>query len=134
MDCALVDLVGYHFATLEHDERAKIDEHLVGCTACLRAYLALKHKVEDARGERPSEEARVRLRAAVEERFTPSAAARLRAWLGRPIPLYQGLAAAVVAVVIAAIAPAIAQRAAAPAPNGPYVDSARPVPESVTFY
>ena len=132
MDCALVDLVGYHFATIEHDKHAKVDEHLVGCTTCLRAYLALKHKVEDA--ERPSDKARLRLRAAVETRFTPSTVGRLRAWLGRPIPLYQGLAAAVVAVVIAARVPTLAQRAARPAPTGTYVDSGRPVPESVTFY
>jgi hypothetical protein len=132
MDCALVDLVGYHFATLGGDERAEVDEHLVGCTTCLRAYLALKHKVEDE--ERPSDEARLRLRAAVAARFRPSPIAKVRAWLGRPIPLYQGLAAAVVAVVLAALAPTLARRAMTPAPSGPYVDSGRPVPESVTFY
>jgi hypothetical protein len=134
MDCAVVDLVGYHFATLADEERVKVDEHLVACTSCLRAYLALKHKVEDARGERPSEEARARLRAAVNERFRPSAASRLRAWLGRPIPLYQGLAAAVVAVAIAALAPAVIQRVPRPLPAGPYVDSARPVPQSLSVY
>jgi hypothetical protein len=134
MDCGLVDLVGYHFATMEDAERARVDEHLVECTACLRAYLALKHKVEDSRGERPSDEARARLRTAVEARYRPNIAARLRAWLGRPIPLYQGLAAALVAVVLAAVAPTLLARAPTPAPSGPYVDSARPVPESVTFY
>ena len=132
MECALVDLVGYHFATIADDERAKVDEHLVGCTTCLRAYLALKHKVEDA--ERPSERTRERLRAAVKERFTPSTVGRVRAWLGRPIPLYQGLAAAALAVALAALVPTLVRRALVPAPNGPYVDSGRPVPESVAFY
>ena len=132
MDCALVDLVGYHFATIEDDDRAKVDEHLVGCTTCLRAYLALKHKVEDA--ERPSDKTRQRLRVAVKARFTPSTVGRVRAWLGRPIPLYQGLAAAVVAVVIAALVPTLVRRASVSAPSGPYVDSGRPVPESVAFY
>jgi hypothetical protein len=134
MDCAVVDLVGYHFATLPDAEREQADEHLVGCTACLRAYLALKHRCEErAQGDRPSEEARLRLRRAVEVRFRPTRRSRVGAWLGRPIPLYQGLAAAAIAVLLASLVPLLAKeppRVAA----GPYVDTSRRTAESVTIY
>lgn len=134
MDCAVVDLVAYHFATLEDAERDRVDEHLVGCTACLRAYLAVKRRAElGASTERPSEEARLRLRREVLERFRPTRATRARAWLARPIPLYQGVAAAVLAIVVAAVLPALARQAPPPS-GGPYVDSARPAAESLSVY
>ena len=137
MDCGLVDLVGYHFATLDDDARARVDEHLVRCTACLRTFIAIKHRVEDERGDKPSDAARARLRRAVEERFRPTPAARVKRWLRRPIPLYHGLAAAVLALLAAAVAPSVAARGAnrgEPVTQGTYVDTARPVPESQSIY
>ena len=81
MDCSLTlgNLIGYHFATASDDERRDVEGHLVACTGCLRSYLALKAHV-DGVGEReaPSEGARLRLRAAVELRFRPTAARRPR--------------------------------------------------------
>jgi hypothetical protein len=134
MDCAVVDLVAYHFATLEDADREAVDEHLVACTACLRAYLRLKHQCE--RGvaiDRPTEQARLRLRRAVQARFRPTVGSKVHAWFARPIPLYQGLAAAAIALLLASLAPRVSN----PAPRvaaGPYVDTSRPSPESLTIY
>ena len=149
MDCSVIaaDLIAYHFGTTPDDARKRIDEHLLGCTDCLRAYLELKHHFASgvSRGARPSAAARQRLRAAVALEFTPSVPTRAVRWLRRPIPLYQGVAAAAVALALALIAPLVAEtrapsRARAPddtnasAPRGERVDSARPAPESLSFY
>jgi hypothetical protein len=140
MDCRLIQghLIGYHFATVSDDERREVEAHLVECTGCLRTYLALKAHVD--RGARedevPSEAARLRLRAAVEVRFRPTTARRVRRWLARPIPLYQGLAVAAAFVLAAALVPSIA-RALRPAPAAraaEQVDSARSVAQSLTIY
>jgi anti-sigma factor RsiW len=139
MDCALIEgrLIEYQFATLEDADREAVEAHLVACTRCLRAYLALKAHVDRTTraGEVPSEVARARLRAAVEERFRPTAARRLRRWLSRPVPLYQGLAVAAVVAVFAALAPAAARslRTAGARP-AERVDTARPAAQSLTIY
>ncbi|HEY8042155.1 MAG TPA: hypothetical protein VIF15_20265 [Polyangiaceae bacterium] len=141
-DCSLIqtDLLGYHFATVGDDERAAVEAHLLGCTACLRTYLALKARIDrderDGQREQPSEAARLRLRGAVEVRFRPTPARRLSRWLRRPVPLYQGLAAAAVVAVAAAFAPALA-RALHPEPvahAAERVDTARPETKSLTIY
>jgi len=132
------NLVSYHFATASDDEREAVEKHLVGCTACLRTYLALKTHVDRGARERdhPSEEARQRLRAAVEARFRATPARRLRGWLVRPVPLYQGLAAAAVVLAAVALGPAIAGVLRPPpaAHAAQRVDTARPVAESMTIY
>ncbi len=140
MDCTLIQghLIGYHFATLADDERAAVEAHLVACSDCLRTYLALKGHVDRAArdDEVPSEAARLRLRAAVEARFRPTSARRLRRWLARPVPLYQSLAFAAALAAAAALGPVLA-RALRPAPTAhvaEHVDSARPVAESLTIY
>ncbi len=134
MDCVVVDLVSYHFGTLEEGARDAIDDHLLGCTACLRSYLALKRQVaRGVGGEVPSDAVRARLRGAVAERFRPSTLARARGWMSRPIPFYQGLAAAVLALVVAALLPAFADKTP-PAAGGRYVDTARPLAESLSIY
>jgi hypothetical protein len=134
MDCALVDLAAYHFATLEDAERDQLDEHLVACTTCLRGYLALKRRIERGSGaEVPSDQARLRLRRAVEARFRPARAARA-SWFRRPIPLYQGLAVAAIAVLIASLVPTLARQAPPRVAAGPYVDTSRPSAESLTIY
>ena len=70
MDCRLIqpELVLYHFGTIESDARREVETHLVSCRECLAGYLALKRhlETEDEAGPRPSESARLRLRAAVE--------------------------------------------------------------------
>ena len=90
MDCPLIEghLVAYHLAALGEEERTDVEAHLLACGSCLRTYLALKahldHGGPGAAG--PSEAARLRLRAAVEERFRPSRAGRALRWLRRPWP------------------------------------------------
>jgi anti-sigma factor RsiW len=139
MDCALIQgkLIEYQFAALEDGDREGVEAHLLGCTSCLRTYLALKAQVDrgSGGGEGPSEAARVRLRAAVEARFRSTPGRRLRRWLSRPVPLYQGLAVAAVVAAASALAPSIAHSfrssGARPAEQ---VDTARPAAESLTIY
>jgi hypothetical protein len=140
MDCSLIQghLIGYHFAAVSDDERCEVEGHLVECRGCLRTYLALKAHVDrgSREDEMPSEAARVRLRAAVEARFRPTTVRRVRRWLARPIPLYQGLVVAAAFVLATALGPEIA-RILRPAPTAraaEQVDSARTVARSLTIY
>lgn len=144
MDCSLIheDLIAYHFATASDEVRERIDVHLVACTACLRAYLRVKHHIERGASlaERPSAGLRQKLRRDVELAFRPSAPERVRRWFSRPIPLYQGLAAAAVVVLLATVVPVL-WRSAAPAPalqagggSSERIDTARPSAESLSFY
>ena len=142
MDCGRVDeqIIAYHFATASEEEREAIDAHLVTCTRCLRAYLALKHHTDrqSASAPRPSETMKARLRAEVAATFRPTIKTRTQRFFARPIPLYQGIAVAAAAVLIASIAPTVARNAAtsrelAPTALGP-IDTARPKPESLKFY
>ena len=122
MDCRMIekDLFAYALGTSSDEDRDRTDAHLLGCTSCLRAYLRLKHLLErgleagveagDSLGARPSDETRRRIREDVAALVRPRGAARVRQWLRRPIPLYQGLA---VAAVAAGIAIGLPQAAAA---------------------
>ena len=68
MSCANVEplLIGYHFGALADDERARVEAHLPGCTACVTAFVAAKRAVETGEdGPRPSPALRARLRQAV---------------------------------------------------------------------
>ena len=146
MDCSVIsaDLIAYHFATCDDDARARIDAHLLGCTECLRAYLAIKHHTDRGTSldARPSDAARARLRAAVAAEFRPSLGARAARALRRPIPLYQSLAAAAAVVLVAtAIAPMLARSDVPPpmqAPlvvrDGERVDTARHTPDNLSYY
>jgi anti-sigma factor RsiW len=139
MDCTLIHehLIGYHFATLANDEREEVEAHLVACSACLRTYLGLKAHIDrGGDGEAPSEDARKKLRDAVEKRFRPTPTRRIGRWLTRPVPLYQGLAVAAFLALVAALGPSIA-RAVHPSltPHlAERVDTARPSPASLTLY
>ena len=134
MDCVVVDLAAYHFGTLEEADRDRVEEHLLGCTGCLRAYLALKRRTAPgADGAVPSAAAHEKLRSAVATRFRPTPWTRARGWMARPIPLYQGLAAAVVALVVASLLPTLVEKPQALS-GGRYVDTARPLAESITIY
>jgi predicted anti-sigma-YlaC factor YlaD len=146
MDCSVIqaDLIAYHFGTTPDPMRERIDEHLLSCTDCLRAYLRVKgHLAKGAsQTERMSPAAREKLRRAVAAEFTPSARTKVTRWLHQPIPLYQGVAAAAVVLALALIAPLLAatsppsragdrERATA---SGERVDTSRPSPESLSFY
>jgi anti-sigma factor RsiW len=140
MDCRDVreDLIAFHLGALTDERRAPFDAHLLACRACLRAYLELKRAVELDAGEeaRPSEAARLRLRAAVAARFRPSLVARAGRWLRRPVPLYQGLTLALVLLALAALVPPLVRAlpSRAPRASGVTVDTARQSAESLNIY
>lgn len=142
MDCSLIqiDLVAYHLGAIDEAARERVEAHLVECAACVRAYITLKRHAEQG-AARPSYAAKMRLRDAVSAEFETSPRARIRRWLRRPIPLYQGIAAAAVIAIAALAAPQIARltgQAAKPPPaaiaGGERVDTARPSPDSLSFY
>jgi hypothetical protein len=92
MSCESIrpQLVEFHFGVAR--DRAAIEEHLVGCTACLRELFDTKRAIETGEdGPRPSDAARARLRAAVAEIVQP----RRRRW-ERPV----AFAFATVALVV----------------------------------
>jgi hypothetical protein len=100
-------LVPYYFGTCDEEERAAARAHVVGCTKCLQAFLALKEHVEGGalRELEPSAEVDARIRADVAAAIRPSVLSRARGILGTRVPLYQIMAAAaVVALVASAVA------------------------------
>ena len=136
MDCAAVAsvLVAYHFATASDEDRAAVDAHLVGCRSCLETYLALK-RAADARArdaERPSPEARARLRAEVARTF--GSRARRPTLLSRRIPLYQGVVAAAVAAALALALPRLLDPKLAVGAGTPFVDTSRANAHSLSIY
>lgn len=137
MDCAGVAslLVPYHFASVTADDQDAIDAHLVGCTACLKTYLALKRACEAGPLERPSPHVRARLRAEVARTFAPKPK---RAIWSRRIPLYQGVVAAAIAAAIALAAPSVVHRVGRGdvdiGAGAPDVDTSRPRAESLQIY
>jgi anti-sigma factor RsiW len=130
------ELLAYHLDLVEDDARQAIDEHLLGCQECLRAFLQLKHQARGASELRPGSAARQRLRDEVARTFRPPALARVRAWLARPVPLYQSLAVASAAVLLAVATPGVLRRAASQPPPvaGPRVDTARVTPAAASLY
>jgi anti-sigma factor RsiW len=149
MDCALIteQLIAYHFATCDEPERTLVEQHLLACNDCLRAYLRLKRDIERGAsgGDRPSDATRQRLRARVAAAFPPPASnagapaappvtattvARPRLW-SRRIPLYQGLAAALLAAGLALLVPALLHGRPDPSGGDAVIDTRRPVPESI---
>jgi anti-sigma factor RsiW len=130
-------LLTYYMGASEAPERERVDAHLAACGGCLRAFFDLKHHVEHPSevAPRPSDATRERLRASVEAAFRPTLRARVRRALRRPIPLYQGVAAAVLAVALAVTVPSLRGRSRHVAPpSGERVDTARLSPESLTIY
>ena len=139
MDCAGLasHLVGYHFATLDDAERDAIDAHLLGCTTCLGAYLALKRASEKHPLEKPSAAVKARLRADVLAAFPKKDARPARVTLlARRIPLYQGLFAAALAAAIALALPSLLRegRRGEIREGAPRIDSARPRAEAFQIY
>jgi hypothetical protein len=123
MDCEVIgpELPAYHFGVIDAGARAAVEGHLIGCRACLAAYIALKRAIETAPGERPSEAARARLRrdagAALERLAAP------RRWRAGRVVL---AAAGAAALALLAWRP----WEQPPAASGPLNDSVRPVAAS----
>ena len=139
MDCRMIqgELLAYTLGTSSDEDRDGIDAHLLGCTGCLRTYLRLKHHVEHGAslGARPSDETRRRIREDVAVLVRPRGVARVRRWLGRPIPLYQSLAVAAVAAGIAIGLPqAVDALARRPPETTARVDMSKPVPQALAVY
>ena len=72
MDCRMIEasLVGFHFGTLDAEERRAVEDHLPACGACVRAVVELKRAAEGDAGPAPSDMARLRLRKAVDKRLS----------------------------------------------------------------
>jgi anti-sigma factor RsiW len=142
MDCRLIqdELLPYALGASSDEERKRIDEHIVGCTGCLRVYLRLKHQVERGSAPsagpsvRPSAEVRRRIRDDVAEIVRPRGAARVQRWLRRPIPLYQSLAVAAVAAGLAVGIPQIVDSFRKAPETTARVDMSRPVPQLLAVY
>ena len=89
------ELVGYHFGVISDELRQHVEEHLVECAHCIRAFVAIKRDIETADfGPSPSPAARQRLRLAVAEEL---GIARSRpaqwSWWERPLAFgFAGLA------------------------------------------
>ena len=114
MTCEAIEqeLVGYLFVTLDAATRAKVEEHLLGCAACVRALIELKRAVEaDADVPPPSPALRGRLRASVARELGIARPAR-RFW-ERPVAFVVAASA-----VLAAGAATRALTAPAAAPHG----------------
>jgi anti-sigma factor RsiW len=125
--CLLNDgeLVAYHLGDASEAERERVEAHLVDCPACAQAYVKLKCHFEHTPAMRPSDAMRQRLRAEVEVTFRPPLPGRFRSWLGRPIPLYQGVAGALLVAAVVTLFLA-APPVASPRPRtSERVDSAR---------
>ncbi|MCU0682691.1 MAG: zf-HC2 domain-containing protein [Polyangiaceae bacterium] len=127
MGCLLNDgdLVAYHLGTAGDAERERLESHLVECPGCAQAYVKLKRHFEHAPGARPSDALRRQLRAEVEAAFRPALPRRFGSWLRRPIPLYQGMAAALLVAVALGLAIWAPSRAAERPHSTGLVDSAR---------
>jgi len=95
MTCDAIEpeLVGYHFATLDAGTRARVEEHLCGCAACVRAFVETKRAIETSEdAPAPSDVARARLRRAVASHLGVAP----RTWWERPLAI--ALAASVVLI------------------------------------
>ena len=100
MDCVVIqgELIPFHFGDLGAEERRSVEEHLPGCSRCLRGYLALKREIEtNESGPLPSAASRQRLRAAVAQELGTER--RPWSWWERPLAFAAAAAAVVLAVV-----------------------------------
>ena len=101
MSCEKVEpeLVAYHLGTIEPEARQAVEDHLLGCVSCLRAFMVLKRNMETGEAEPPpSQAARERVRLAVARELRGRAPSRTWRWWERPLAL--GGAVAVLAGAI----------------------------------
>jgi anti-sigma factor RsiW len=133
MDCTGVaeHLVAYHLGIIEERDRDAVEAHLLECSSCLKTYLAIKRAGDRAEQDRPDPSVKSRLRAEVARTFAPPKPV----FFARRIPLYQGVALAAVAAVLALALPSIVHRARMLSPAGtPSIDTSRSHPESSNIY
>jgi anti-sigma factor RsiW len=85
------ELSGYQFGTLDEETRRRVEEHLMECAGCVRAFVEIKRAIETSEAApAPSDAARARLRSAVKREMDPAS----RTWWERPIAI--AIAASVV--------------------------------------
>jgi anti-sigma factor RsiW len=98
-------LSGYHFDTLDPNERAHVEAHLPGCPHCVAEYIAIKRAIETASHvPAPSERARLRLRQAMASALSRRAPA---VWWERPLAVSVAAASVLLALgVVQAISQA----------------------------
>jgi|GEM_PF-1497905 len=97
-------LIDYRFGELDPPARRAVAAHLAECGACAVAYCRLDADVAGigaALHEEPPAHVHAALKARVEAEFRPPLLRRVRAFLNRRIPVYQGALAT--AGVIAAV-------------------------------
>jgi len=99
------ELIAYHFGTIADEARHAVEEHLVSCPTCVRAFVTLKRDIETGEaGPRPSEAARLKLRRAV-ARELGIGARRRWSWWERPLAFgFAGAAVALALFVLSLIA------------------------------
>ena len=101
------ELVGYHFGLVGCDEsRRQIEEHLVSCQACIKAFVALKRDIETAEsGPRPSAALRHRLRLSVAGELGLATRSRRWSWWERPFAFgFAGVAVLLAMLAVGVIA------------------------------
>ena len=92
------ELVAYHFGVASDDVRTLVEEHLLHCGACLRAFIEVKRAIETSEDSHaPSPATRARLRSAVAAelglRTAPAVESKRHRW---ERPLAVAIAASVV--------------------------------------
>ena len=86
MDCEMTksELVAYHFGVIEERARTGMEQHLLGCSSCLREFIELKRAAETADAE-PSPAVKARLRSAVADELKSRALRSSWSWWERPL-------------------------------------------------
>ena len=86
MDCEMTKsgLVAYHFGVVDEGARTGVEQHLLGCSSCLREFIELKRAAETADAE-PSRSAKERLRRVVADELKGRAPASSWSWWERPL-------------------------------------------------
>ena len=105
MDCAevrpaLIELV---FGELDSVEEMRVNQHLLACAECRREEEGLLELSAAARGR--AIEPRARLRESLAAALARPGAARVSFPLGRPVPAYVAIAAALLAALAVALLP-----------------------------
>jgi anti-sigma factor RsiW len=123
-------LVAYCFGDISEEERARVEEHLLGCRPCLERFFALKRDIETASGSpAPSPSSALRLRRAVAAELGLAAPRKAWSWWERPLAFgFAGAAvvAILVSVKISASGPAVAPHSlGTPAAVGSTFESSR---------
>ena len=150
MDCKRLDeeLVPFALAALDGATRAAVEAHLVGCSRCVSAYLAVKRAVDAGEeADAPSELTRARIRRDAEKELAAVSAPRAAAERKRPRRAVWAVAVSAAAAMLLAplvwraaheagepgAAPSLAAPARSGMPTRGAVDTARATPENLSF-